>query len=72
MNLLVFPPLVVYNNGEEFFAQTVDTYYRRCSSASFVGNVAVPLLCISALDDPVCTKEAIPWDECRYSHHDSL
>jgi abhydrolase domain-containing protein 1/3 len=30
-----------------------------------VENVAVPLLCISALDDPVCTREAIPWDECR-------
>ncbi|XP_034675555.1 embryogenesis-associated protein EMB8-like [Vitis riparia] len=45
--------------------ETADTYYRRCSSASFVGNVAVPLLCVSALDDPVCTREAIPWDECR-------
>ncbi|PSS31841.1 Embryogenesis-associated protein [Actinidia chinensis var. chinensis] len=45
--------------------ETVDTYYRHCSSSSFVGNVSVPLLCISALDDPVCTREAIPWDECR-------
>ncbi|PKA58360.1 Embryogenesis-associated protein EMB8 [Apostasia shenzhenica] len=45
--------------------ETVDTYYRRCSSVSYLGNVCVPLLCISALDDPVCTKEAIPWDECR-------
>ncbi|THU71106.1 hypothetical protein C4D60_Mb08t32050 [Musa balbisiana] len=34
-------------------------------SVSFIGNVAVPLLCISSLDDPVCTREAIPWDECR-------
>ncbi|KAJ4962385.1 hypothetical protein NE237_022324 [Protea cynaroides] len=38
---------------------------RCCSSASYLGNVSVPLLCISALDDPVCTREAIPWDECR-------
>lgn len=45
--------------------ETVDTYYRRSSSSTFVGNVSVPLLCISALDDPVCTREAIPWDECR-------
>lgn len=45
--------------------ETVDTYYRRCSSAGYVGSVSVPLLCISALDDPVCTREAIPWDECR-------
>ncbi|KAL0314211.1 UNVERIFIED_CONTAM: protein ABHD1 [Sesamum angustifolium] len=46
--------------------ETVDTYYRRCSSSSFIGQVSVPLLCISALDDPVCTREAIPWDECRW------
>ncbi|KAK4776729.1 hypothetical protein SAY86_005417 [Trapa natans] len=45
--------------------ETVDTFYRRCSSSIFVGKVSVPLLCISALDDPVCTSEAIPWDECR-------
>ncbi|KAH7835137.1 hypothetical protein Vadar_023175 [Vaccinium darrowii] len=45
--------------------ETVDTYYRNSSSAAFVGNVTVPLLCISALDDPLCTREAIPWDECR-------
>ncbi|XP_058218067.1 embryogenesis-associated protein EMB8 isoform X5 [Rhododendron vialii] len=45
--------------------ETVDTYYRRCSSSSYVGNVSVPLLCVSALDDPLCTAEAIPWDECR-------
>ncbi|KAG8364058.1 hypothetical protein BUALT_Bualt19G0086600 [Buddleja alternifolia] len=45
--------------------ETVDTYYRRCSSSNFVGSVTVPLLCISSLDDPVCTSEAIPFDECR-------
>ncbi|KAF6139446.1 hypothetical protein GIB67_026288 [Kingdonia uniflora] len=45
--------------------ETVDTYYRHCSSTSFVRDVSVPLLCISFLDDPVCTREAIPWDECR-------
>ncbi|CAH9058726.1 unnamed protein product [Cuscuta europaea] len=45
--------------------ETVDTYYRQCSSSCYVGNVTVPLLCINALDDPVCTTEAIPWDECR-------
>ncbi|KAF3677255.1 putative embryogenesis-associated protein EMB8-like [Capsicum annuum] len=46
--------------------ETVDTYYRKASCASYIGNVMVPLLCISALDDPVCTREAIPWDECRW------
>ncbi|KAK3028252.1 hypothetical protein RJ639_037586 [Escallonia herrerae] len=49
--------------------ETVDTYYRRCSSAGFVKNVMVPLLCISAMDDPVCTREAIPWDECRANNN---
>ncbi|EEF28499.1 embryogenesis-associated protein EMB8 [Ricinus communis] len=45
--------------------ETVDTYYRRSSCVNVVGNVSVPLICVSALDDPVCTREAIPWDECR-------
>ncbi|XP_037417387.1 embryogenesis-associated protein EMB8-like isoform X1 [Triticum dicoccoides] len=45
--------------------ETVDTFYRKCSCANYIGNVSVPLLCISALDDPLCTREAIPWDECR-------
>ncbi|KAF9603573.1 hypothetical protein IFM89_037072 [Coptis chinensis] len=45
--------------------ETADTYYRHSSSAGYVKNITVPLLCVSALDDPVCTKEAIPWDECR-------
>ncbi|RLM97814.1 embryogenesis-associated protein EMB8-like isoform X1 [Panicum miliaceum] len=45
--------------------ETVDTFYRKCSSANYIGNISVPLLCISALDDPLCTREAIPWDECR-------
>ncbi|CAN4110713.1 unnamed protein product [Withania somnifera] len=45
--------------------ETVDTYYRKASCTSYIGNVMVPVLCISALDDPVCTREAIPWDECR-------
>lgn len=45
----------------------MDTYYRRCSSSNFIRSVTVPLLCISSLDDPVCTSEGIPWDECRYA-----
>ncbi|KAI5073813.1 hypothetical protein GOP47_0011826 [Adiantum capillus-veneris] len=45
--------------------ETVDAYYRKNSSAAYLHSVSVPLFCLSALDDPVCTKEAIPWDECR-------
>ncbi|OMO92253.1 hypothetical protein COLO4_17736 [Corchorus olitorius] len=49
--------------------ETVDTYYRRSSSINYVEKVSVPLLCVSALDDPVCTSEAIPWDECRLNEN---
>ncbi|KAJ6855565.1 hypothetical protein NC651_040272 [Populus alba x Populus x berolinensis] len=35
------------------------------AATTMLGNVLVPRLCISALDDPICTREAIPWDECR-------
>ncbi|XP_074263540.1 embryogenesis-associated protein EMB8-like [Silene latifolia] len=49
--------------------ETVDSYYRHSSSSSYVVKVAIPLLCISALDDPVCTSEAIPWDECRVNRN---
>ncbi|WOG97334.1 hypothetical protein DCAR_0416674 [Daucus carota subsp. sativus] len=45
--------------------ETADTYYRWSSCASNVKDISIPLLCISSLDDPVCTAEAIPWDECR-------
>ncbi|KAD4179461.1 hypothetical protein R6Q59_022988 [Mikania micrantha] len=44
---------------------TADIYYRESSCVGYVGRIKVPLLCISALDDPVCTKEALIWDECR-------
>ncbi|XP_068322608.1 uncharacterized protein [Pyrus communis] len=73
--LYVYSSLLIWSRSVRDFDQhttcivgkfeVVDTFYRRCTSATYVGNVAVPLLCISALDDPVCTREAIPWDECR-------
>ncbi|CAI9304378.1 unnamed protein product [Lactuca saligna] len=44
---------------------TADIYYRESSCVGYVERIKVPLLCISALDDPVCTKEAVIWDECR-------
>ncbi|KAH1122727.1 hypothetical protein J1N35_005887 [Gossypium stocksii] len=49
--------------------ETMDTYYKRSSSTDYVENVSIPLLCVSALDDPVCTNEAIPWDECRLNEN---
>ncbi|XP_076947453.1 embryogenesis-associated protein EMB8-like [Bidens hawaiensis] len=44
---------------------TIDAFHRWASSVRLVTNVSVPLLCVNAIDDPVCTDEAIPWDECR-------
>ncbi|KAH1191391.1 Embryogenesis-associated protein EMB8 [Glycine max] len=54
------------NANWEGIEKSVDTFYRRCSSSTYVQSVSVPLLCISALDDPICTTEAIPWDECKW------
>ncbi|KAK9077067.1 hypothetical protein SSX86_005402 [Deinandra increscens subsp. villosa] len=45
--------------------ETIDAFHRWASSARLVTNVSVPLLCVNAIDDPVCTDESIPWDECR-------
>ncbi|KAL3838889.1 hypothetical protein ACJIZ3_023480 [Penstemon smallii] len=45
--------------------ETVDAYNRASCSSSLLTKVMVPLLCITSLDDPICTNEAIPWDECR-------
>ncbi|PWA47166.1 serine aminopeptidase, S33, Alpha/Beta hydrolase fold protein [Artemisia annua] len=44
--------------------ETVDTFHRWASSGRLVTSVTVPLLCINAIDDPVSTYEAIPYDEC--------
>ncbi|GJR92709.1 hypothetical protein Tco_0264883 [Tanacetum coccineum] len=41
---------------------------RWASSGRLVTSVTVPLLCINAIDDPVSTYEAIPYDECRNVH----
>ncbi|KAI3675939.1 hypothetical protein L1987_85535 [Smallanthus sonchifolius] len=45
--------------------ETVDTFHRWASSVRLLTNIKVPLVCINAIDDPVCTHEAIPYDECR-------
>ncbi|KAF5835764.1 hypothetical protein DUNSADRAFT_6904 [Dunaliella salina] len=39
---------------------SVDEYYAAASSAYHLDAVDIPLLCISAEDDPICPKEAIP------------
>ncbi|RHY23207.1 hypothetical protein DYB32_009277 [Aphanomyces invadans] len=39
--------------------------YRDASSAAYLKHIAIPTLCISAHDDPICPHTAIPYEECR-------
>lgn len=41
--------------------ESVDHYYAGSSSSLSIPKVKVPLLCISALDDPIAPREAIPY-----------
>ncbi|EIE22712.1 AB-hydrolase YheT [Coccomyxa subellipsoidea C-169] len=41
---------------------SVDAYYAGSSSSLSVPNVAIPLLCIQAEDDPIAVKGAIPYE----------
>ena len=43
---------------------TVDAYFRDAGCAQRLMDVRVPLVCLTALDDPVAPSEAVPWDEC--------
>eukprot|EP00238_Polyblepharides_amylifera_P001392 CAMPEP_0196571718 /NCGR_PEP_ID=MMETSP1081-20130531/1844_1 /TAXON_ID=36882 /ORGANISM="Pyramimonas amylifera, Strain CCMP720" /LENGTH=434 /DNA_ID=CAMNT_0041888759 /DNA_START=318 /DNA_END=1622 /DNA_ORIENTATION=- len=44
---------------------SVDAYYKASGSANKVHNVAIPLLCIQAADDPISVNEAIPREEIK-------
>ena len=48
-----------------FGYRSVDVYYRDSSSSSRLRGVGVPLLCLSALDDPISVGDAVPFDEFR-------
>ncbi len=41
---------------------SVDAYYEGSSSANVIPNVAIPLLCVQAENDPIAPREAIPYD----------
>jgi len=45
-----------------FGFDSVDEYYAAASSAYHLHAVDTPLMCISAEDDPICPKEAIPME----------
>uniref|UniRef100_M4BKW7 Serine aminopeptidase S33 domain-containing protein n=1 Tax=Hyaloperonospora arabidopsidis (strain Emoy2) TaxID=559515 RepID=M4BKW7_HYAAE len=42
--------------------EDLESYWKVNNPMRDVDNIQVPLLCINALDDPVCTKETIPYD----------
>ncbi|ETW03517.1 hypothetical protein H310_04958 [Aphanomyces invadans] len=52
-----------------FGYKSVVEYYRDCSSAPYLPHVRIPLLCLSAKDDPVCVSTAIPVEDCLANKH---
>ncbi|KAJ1551903.1 hypothetical protein HK405_013476, partial [Cladochytrium tenue] len=52
-----------------FGFRTVNEYYRRASSAQYVPDISVPALLLSALDDPVASRHAIPYPEVLANPH---
>lgn len=49
--------------------QSVDEYYALSGSCHAIPRVAVPLLCVQALDDPIAPAEAIPYDAIQANPH---
>lgn len=50
----------------------VDAYYAGSSSSLSIPQVRVPLLCVSARDDPIAPYEAIPFEAIRKNPHTGL
>ena len=49
-----------------------DDYYRNISSVYDMKNIDVPLLCISAKDDPISFEESIPYEEIKLNKNIAL
>ena len=49
-----------------------DEYYRNVSSVNEMGNINVPLLCVSAEDDQICFEESIPYDDIKLNKNIAL
>ncbi|KAJ1979471.1 hypothetical protein H4R34_002815 [Dimargaris verticillata] len=47
-----------------FGFETVRDYYISASSSPWVRRVRVPLLCLNSLDDPICSFQSIPFQDC--------
>ena len=48
---------------------TVDDYYRTASSVRQYKNIRTPTFLLSALDDPIAVKEALPYSEVRANEY---
>jgi len=48
---------------------SVEEYYGAASCSQVLHRVAVPLLCINALDDPLCPPAAIPVERLKENPH---
>ncbi|XP_070571444.1 protein ABHD15-like [Ptychodera flava] len=42
--------------------EDMDTYWEKNDPMREVDEIAVPILCINSMDDPICSKELIPFD----------
>lgn len=52
-----------------FGFESVDEYYAAASSGHHIHTVDTPLLCVQALDDPICPAEAIPYHAFSENQH---
>ncbi|EQC41181.1 hypothetical protein SDRG_01157 [Saprolegnia diclina VS20] len=48
-----------------FGYETPMDMYRDASSTAYIKDIAIPMLCVSSDDDPICTNSAIPYKECQ-------
>ncbi|OQR83540.1 serine protease family S33 [Achlya hypogyna] len=48
-----------------FGYETPMDMYRDASSTAYIKDIAIPMLCVSSDDDPICTNAAIPYKECQ-------
>ena len=53
-NLLLSPTYIGFKDVEE--------YYSACSTDKKIEKVAIPLLCLCAQDDPICSSRGIPYE----------
>jgi predicted alpha/beta-fold hydrolase len=56
-----------YATAQMWGFPSVESYYYESSSALFIPNIQVPLLCINALDDPLVPQQCLPYEEIMKS-----